>query len=248
MLEKAVYRLLNCLLILLAFGTLAVPRPVRAADYDRADRARRVARGEQLIWNTLDDFIPCGAADPAYQGSSIYSWAACMQMVFALAGYETRQAEIIQRTFGDDWRAYSARNINRYAYSGVSGSGNRELYFSGSTAPGRLPYQTVIQCIDQGHPVVLAVDTGQGRAGDPLADYRRGGARMALVHGYVWDTDPATLVRTLWLDVYDPLPPDGAAPQSVRVPYNRLAKAWAATLVGTLDNTDYRLGVSQLAR
>jgi hypothetical protein len=232
----------------LALIAAAAPQPARADYYDRYDREQRVARGEQLLWNTLDDFAPYGAAEPAYRRSTIYSWAACLQMCFALAGYETSQRDIIRRTFGDDWGGYNPRSLPQAAYSGVNGSGSRELYFGGSTVPGRLPYQTVIQCIDHGNPVVLVVDPGQGRDGDPLTDYRRGGQRLAIVHGYIWDTDQTTLVRTLWLDVFDPLPPDGATPQSVRVPYNRLAKAWGATLVGTLDNTNYRLGVSQVSR
>jgi hypothetical protein len=232
--------------VLLGLGCLLLaPQLARAEYYDRLDRERRVARGEQLQWNTLDDFVGYGAADPLYQGSSLYSWAACLQMVFALAGYDTRQQDIIERTFGNDWRGYNPRSLPQNAYSGVNGRGSRELYLASATVPGRLSPQDLIRAIDHGNPVVLTVDTGQGRESDPLTEYRRGGQRLALVHGYIWDTDQRTLVRTLWVDVYDPLPPDGGAAASVRVPYNRLAQAWAATLSGTLVNTRYRLGVSQ---
>jgi hypothetical protein len=221
------------------------PQWAQAEPYDREDRARRVARGEQLPWNTLDDFHGYGAADPAVSGSSIYSWAACMQMCFDLAGYATDQDEIIDATFGDGWRSYSPRSLPQNAYSARNGATGRELYLSGITAPGRLAPEDVIRCIDHASPVVLTVDPGQGRASDPLTEYRRGGQRLALLYGYAWDTDPTTLVRTLWVDVYDPLPPDGAAPAAVRVPYNRLAKVWAATLSGTIVNGAYRQGVSQ---
>lgn len=222
-----------------------LPQPGQAAPYDRDDRERRVARGERLVWNTLDDFYGYGAANPSFQGSSIYSWAACMQMVFALAGYDARQDEIINRTYGDNWNAFHPRSTPQNSYSGIYGRGKRELYLSGSMLPGRLAPEQMIACIDHGNPVVLVVDTGQGREGDPLTEYRRGSQRMALLHGYIWDTDPRNGVRTLWVDVYDPLPPDGANPGTVRVPYNRLAQAWDATLSGTLVNSRYRLGVSQ---
>lgn len=234
-------------------AAVLLPQFALAAPYDRADRARRVARGEQLVWNTLDDFRGYGAADPHYGSSSIYSWAACMQMVFALGGYDTRQAEIIDRTFGGQWRGYTPRSLPQTAYSGVYGRGQRELQLSSITAPGRLAPESVIACIDHGNPVVLTLDAGQtqagrGRshvAGDPLVEQRRSSQRLVLIHGYLWDTDPRTLVRTLWLDVYDPLPPDGSGPGTVRVTYNRLAPAWAATLSGMLVNSRLRLGVSQ---
>lgn len=219
--------------------------PAAAEYYDRLDRERRVARGEQLIWNTLDDFSGVGAADQQYRGNAIYSWAACMQMVFALAGLDTRQDQLIERNFGRNWNAFSPRSLPQSVFSKLPGRGRREIYLSMATLPGRLGSADVIACIDHGNPVVLTVDSGQGRAGDPLTEYRRGGQRLALIHGYIWDSDPRNNVRTLWLDVYDPLPPDGAAPGTVRVPYNRLAKAWAATLSGTLVNSHQRLAVSQ---
>jgi hypothetical protein len=212
-----------------------------AAPYDRQDRAWRVQRGERLEWNILDDFH----AFPADRAGAVYSWAACMQMAFALANYWPTQTEIINNTFRSqaEMARFNPRQMPREVHIGGQA---QDVYFSLSTLPGRLGAADTIAAIDHGAPVVLLLNPAQGRrqGGDPLLERRRGAERLVLIHGYYWETDRRTLVRTLWLQVYDPQPPDGAPADSVSVPYNDLAKAWAATLRGNLVSLNTRLGIS----
>jgi hypothetical protein len=233
----------SALLGVLALG-FGLAWPAHAEYYDRYDRQQRVLRGERLEWNTLDDFrgVP---ADDAGDGSTVYSWAACLQMCFALAGYQASQADLVTQQFGRDprgWASFNARSLPTGAHL-PGGSRGADVYFTMSTLVGRLSAEDAIHCIDHGSPVVLIVDPGlDRRGGDPLTEYRRGGPRLALLHGYAWQTQGG--VRTLWVDVYDPLPPDGTSAGTVRLPYNQLARAWAGTLHGTLVDATTRLGIS----
>jgi hypothetical protein len=223
----------------------ALPQVSMAAYYDRQDRAWRVQRGERLEWNILDDFRAFPADQPDYRASAVYSWAACMQMAFALGNYWPSQTEVINNTFRSqaDMARFEVNRTPREVHINANG---QDVYLSLNTLPGRLGADDTITAIDHGAPVILVLNPAHGRqrGGDPLLERRQNAVRLVLLHGYHWDTDPRTSVRTLWVDVYDPQPPDGAPADSVGVPYNELAKAWAYTLRGNLVSLNSRLGIS----
>jgi hypothetical protein len=211
---------------------------------DRDDRAARVARGEKLEWNTLDDYYGYPAANPKFAKSAIYSWAATLQACFALAGYDASQETIIGDSFGDDPESwyFDPRHPPTDVY-GPQGAG-RNAHFHCAAQPGHLSADQVIACIDHGSPVVLLLDDGLQAAGDPLAG-SLSKPRYVTIYGYAWQRDPQLPLRTLLVDVYDPLPSHGGDAGSERVDLNALSRAWAATLTGNLVNGRGRLGISR---
>ena len=232
-------------LVVLALGLAGRVGLAQAKPDDRDDRAQRVARGEKLQWNTLDDYYGYPAADPTYQANSIYSWAAALQSCFALAGYDTGQEAIIGAAFGDkpDSWYFADRNPPANVY-GPSGAG-RNTYFHCTLQPGRFSGDQVVSCIDHGSPVVLLLDDGLQGGGDPLAG-SLSKPRYVTIYGYAWQNDAQLPVRTLMVDVYDPLPSPNGDAGSQRVEFNALAQAWAATLTGSLVNGRGRLGISRV--
>jgi hypothetical protein len=229
-------------LLLLSAGLLK-PLMAHATLYDRDDRAQRVARGERLPWNTLDDFYGYPAAEPDYRQNTVYSWAAALQSCFALAGYDTSQEAIISAAYGDDpgsWY-FSPRNPPADVY-GPSGVG--PVHFHTTLAPGHLAGQQVIACIDHGSPVVLLLDDGLAGNGDPLAG-SLSRQRYVTIYGYTWDSDATLPLRTLQVDVYDPLPTHDGDAGTLRLDYNSLAQAWAGTLTGSLVSGNGRLNLSR---
>jgi hypothetical protein len=228
----------------LAAGLAGLARPAQAKLYDREDRERRVARGEKLPWNVLDDFYGYPVAEPEYRESGIYTWAAALQACFSLAGYDTSQEEIIASAYGynrNSWY-FSPRNPPRDVY-GPAGAASA-VHFHCTALPGHFSSDQVIACIDHGSPVVLLVDDSLLRGADPLAGARVA-PRYVTIYGYAWEGDPQLPVRTLMVDVYDAQPSDGDAAGSVRVALNTLAPAWAVTLTGNLVSGRGRLGISR---
>jgi len=204
----------------------------------------RVQRGEKLPWNTLDDYYGYPSADPDYRKTSIYSWASALQACFSLAGYDTGQEAIIFNSFGDDRNSWYFSASRPPADVYASTTAGRNPYFHTALLPGHFGSAQVVNCIDHGSPVVLLLDDGLGGSGDPLGG-GLSGQRYVTIYGYAWDGDGRTPVRTLQVDVYDPLGADGKSAGSTRLQLDSLTQAWSATLTGNLVSGRGRLGISR---